>query len=70
MAVTTKDMMMASQGVGAGTGAGTAGSDGAVGAGYTTSGAFTCGTEGAITIGAVGAAVMVNVPDRPSILTL
>jgi len=50
MLVTTRERMIASHGVGVGTGAGTAGGAGAVGAGYTTSGATTCGTEGAITI--------------------
>ncbi len=67
---TAREMMIASIGAGAGTGAGTAGGAGAVGAGYTTDGAVIDGTVDFITIGARGTALMVNVPDWPSILTL
>ncbi len=63
-------MMIAIIGTGAGTGAGTAGGDGAVGVGYATDGAVIDGTVDFITIDARGTALMANVPDWPSILTL
>ena len=70
MTATTSTMMMAVQGVGAGTGAGAAGTIGAVGAGYCAAGAITEGTVEVITTGPTDTAFTVNVPESPSISTL
>jgi len=60
---------MAVQGVGAGTGAGAAGTAGAVGAGVA-EGTVIEGTVDDITTGMSVAAFTVNIPERPSISTL
>jgi len=61
---------MAIQGVGAGTGAGEAGTAGAVGAEGCTTGAVIEGTGDVITTGPTDAASTVYVPESPSISTL